>query len=174
MWDFFSTVRHRHSVRHYRTDLPVEEEKLHALLEMASAAPSAGDLQAYHISVVRNSALRAELARLANDQQFLAEAPAILVFCADPQRSAATYGERGANLYALQDATIAATYAQLAAVASGLASTWIGFFDEAAVTSMLRLDAGQRPIAMLAIGYAAELPAETTRRPLLQMVDYHD
>jgi len=42
MWDFFDTVRHRHSVRTFRDDLPVEAEKLHAILEMASAAPSAG------------------------------------------------------------------------------------------------------------------------------------
>ena len=45
MWDFFETVRHRHSVRKYQPDMPVETEKLHAILEMACAAPSAGDLQ---------------------------------------------------------------------------------------------------------------------------------
>ena len=38
MWDFFETVRHRHSVRKYQPDMPVETEKLHAILEMACAA----------------------------------------------------------------------------------------------------------------------------------------
>lgn len=51
---------------------------------------------------------------------FIAEAPVCLVFCADPARSAATFGERGARLYAVQDATIAAAYAQLAIVAAGM------------------------------------------------------
>ena len=46
MWDFFETVRHRHSVRRYQPRMPVEDEKLHAILETACAAPSAGDLQA--------------------------------------------------------------------------------------------------------------------------------
>ena len=28
MWDFFETVRHRHSVRSYQSDLSVEKENL--------------------------------------------------------------------------------------------------------------------------------------------------
>jgi nitroreductase len=32
MWDFFETVRHRHSIRKYQPDMPVEPEKLHAIL----------------------------------------------------------------------------------------------------------------------------------------------
>lgn len=44
MWDFFETVRHRHSIRKYQSDMAVEPEKLYAILEMACAAPSAGDL----------------------------------------------------------------------------------------------------------------------------------
>ena len=55
MWDFFETVRHRHSIRKYQPDMPVETAKLHAILEMACAAPSAGDLQAYRIIVVRDA-----------------------------------------------------------------------------------------------------------------------
>ncbi|MGE3480221.1 MAG: nitroreductase family protein, partial [Gammaproteobacteria bacterium] len=52
MWDFFETVRHRHSVREFRAGGAIEREKLHAVLEAACAAPSAGDLQSYRIYVV--------------------------------------------------------------------------------------------------------------------------
>ena len=71
MWDFFETVRHRHSVRLYQSDMPVEEEKLHAILETACAAPSAGDLQAYKIIVVSKDEERQRLAKAAGDQPFL-------------------------------------------------------------------------------------------------------
>ena len=71
MWDFFETVRHRHSVRRYQADMPVEQEKLHALLEMASAAPSAGDLQSYQIVVVQSAADRAALSEAAEGQAFI-------------------------------------------------------------------------------------------------------
>jgi nitroreductase len=174
MLDFFSTVRYRHSVRRYHTDLPVESEKLHAVLEAACAAPSAGDLQAYRIVVVKSQAERDALRQAANDQSFISDAPVCAIFCADSRRSEERFGERGAHLYALQDATIAAAYAQLAIVATGLGSTWVGYFDEAKVIQLLGLETGVVPVAMLSIGYPAELPEPTTRRLLNDVVTYRD
>jgi nitroreductase len=170
MWDFFATVRHRHSVRRYQANRPVEEEKLHGILEMACAAPSAGDRQAYHIVSVSDPALRSALAAAADNQAFVAEAPVCLVFCTDPEQSAEEYGDRGRDLYALQDTTIAATYAQLAAVAAGLGSAWVGFFSEERVTEILDLDPRYHPVALLTIGYPAELPEPSPRRPMSERV----
>lgn len=170
MWDFFETVRHRHSIRKYQPDMAVESEKLHAILEMACAAPSAGDLQAYQIIVVHSVMERAALAEAAEGQAFIAEAPVCLVFCADPSRSANTFGERGARLYALQDTTIAAAYAQLAIVAAGMGSTWIGYFDEQRVRAALHLAPELMPLALLSLGYPAELPEPSSRRRLDEVV----
>jgi nitroreductase len=174
MWDFFETIRHRHSVRCYQSEATVEKEKLHAILETASSAPSAGDLQAYKIVVVSNAEKRRALAAAAQDQNFIAEAPVCLVFCAEPERSATKYGDRGRNLYAIQDTTIAAAYAQLAVVAAGMASTWVGYFDEEKVRDVIGTDAGLIPVAMLSLGYPAELPEPTQRRRLDEIVDYLD
>ena len=172
MWDFFETVRHRHSVRKYRSDMPIEPEKLHAILEMACAAPSAGDLQSYRIVVVKDAQKRLALSNAAGNQAFIAEAPLCLVFCSEPLRAGLKYGERGRELFAVQDTTIAATYAQLAVVAAGLASTWVGAFDETAVADIVELEAGLKPLALLSVGYAAELPEATSRRPLRDVVSY--
>jgi nitroreductase len=172
MWDFFETVRHRHSVRRYRTDMEVEPQKVHAVLEMACAAPSAGDLQAYRIIVVRDREERNALRAAASDQEFIAQAPVCLVFCADPECSAERFGERGAKLYAVQDATIAAAYAQLAIVAAGMGSTWVGYFDEQAVASILGLEPQLQPVALLSVGYPAELPEPTPRRHMDEVVAY--
>jgi nitroreductase len=174
MWDFFETVRHRHSVRCYQSGRPVEHEKLHAILEMACAAPSAGDLQAYRIIVVSNLDTRQSLQGAAQNQAFIAEAPVCLVFAAEPARSAQKYGERGAKLYALQDTTIAAAYAQLAIVAAGMGSTWVGHFDEKQVAQTLRLADGLIPVALLSLGYPAELPEATPRRRIGDIVDYRE
>lgn len=172
MWDFFETVRHRHSIRKYRPEMPVEQEKLHAILEMACAAPSAGDLQSYHIIVITDAQIRKQLSELAHGQAFIAEAPVSLLFCSEPKRAAKKYGERGEQLYALQDATIAAAYAQLAVVAAGLASTWVGSFDDERVKQTFALAPGLEPVAMLSIGYPAELPEETPRRHISEVVTY--
>jgi nitroreductase len=171
MWDFFETVRHRHSVRRYQADMAVEEEKLHAILETACAAPSAGDLQSYTIHVVREPAARERLrAACPEDHTFVLDAPLSLVFSADGERSAKRFGTRGRALFAVQDATIAAAYAQLAAVAAGLASAWVGRFDAGTMRALLGLADTFEPVAMICVGYPAELPALTPRRRLDEIV----
>ena len=174
MWSFFETVRNRHSVRHYQLDMPVEREKLHAILETACAAPSAGDLQSYQIFVVADKEQRLALQAAVPEHSFVSEAPVCMVFCADGERSAKKFGQRGRDLFAVQDTTIVAAYAQLAAVAAGLASAWVGTFDSDMVRELLSLDRSLEPVAMVSLGYAAELPELTPRRHLDDVVTYID
>jgi nitroreductase len=167
--EFLEVIRSRRSVRAYQAK-PVEEDKLRRILACATAAPSAGNLQAYGIVVVTDGPTRRALARAALDQAFIAQAPVVLVFFQDPGRSALKYGRRGAELYSLQDATIACAYAQLAATALGLGSCWVGAFDEAEVCRLLKAPVGWRPVALLPIGYPAEVPLPVGRRPLAEVV----
>jgi nitroreductase len=167
--DLFETIKTRQSVRAYRNQ-EVEADKLEALLAAVDQAPSAGNLQAYQIYLVRDAKLKQALAKAALDQQFLTQAPLVLVFCADQVRASARYRDRGEQLYSVQDATVAAAYAQLAATALGLATCWVGAFDEAQVTRIMELPRGERPVAMLPIGYADEMPARTPRRELTEIV----
>jgi nitroreductase len=148
----------------------VEDEKLDCILKAANQAPSAGNLQAYEIYLVRDTAVLRALAFAALGQVFVAQAPLALVFCAHPARAASRYGERGKRLYAVQDATIACTYAMLAATALGLATVWIGAFEDNGVLSAVGGPKGQIPVAILPIGYDAEKPARTPRRRLEDLV----
>jgi nitroreductase len=167
--DFFQVIDKRHSMRKY-TDAPVEEEKLQQILTTTNKAPSAGDLQGYEIFVVRKTAQRQALVEAAGGQQFIAEAPVTLVFCANPARSAVWYKKRGVNLYSVQDATIACTFAMLSASALGLASVWVGAFDENSVRIALGIPPDLVPVAMLPVGYAAKEPRITPRRELGDIV----
>jgi nitroreductase len=168
--DFFKIIEERRSMRKY-AGTPVEEEKLNKILEAASRAPSAGNLQAYKIYIIRKLEKRQALVKAAWDQEFLAEAPLVLVFCAEPDRSAVKYGERGATLYTLQDATIACAYSQLAAKALGLDSVWVGAFDEAAVSEIAHIPSTLRPVVMLPIGYAGKEPRSRPRRELRDIIE---
>ena len=169
--EFFDVISARRSVRAYQR-IAVERDKLERILTTANTAPSAGDLQADQIVVVQRAAIRSSLATAAYGQSFLAEAPVVLVFFANPARSAARYGARGESLFSVQDASIATAHAQLAATALGLGACWVGAFDEHRVTQILDAPAKLRPIAMLAIGYAAEQPTPTSRRQLAELVRY--
>jgi nitroreductase len=164
--EFFDVVQRRRSVRAFRP-ADIEAATLERVLETADRAPSAGDLQAYEIVIVRDPERKAALAQAAYEQSFVASAAVVLVFCANPGRSRPKYGRRGAELYCVQDATIAAAYAQLAATALGLASAWVGAFDEAAVAGIV---GGLKPVCIMPIGSPAEEPAPTPRRPLHELV----
>lgn len=167
--EFFEVVRSRHSIRAF-TAKPVEAEKLQVILETANRAPSAGNLQAYEIYAVTRRTILNALARAALDQEFVAQAPLALVFCAHPACSARRYGQRGVTLYCIQDATIACAYAQLAATALGLASVWVGAFDEDEVRKAIGAAAALLPVAILPVGYAGEKPEATSRRSLKSQV----
>jgi nitroreductase len=89
---------------------------------------------------------------------------------ADPPASARTYGERGATLYSVQDATIACHHAHLAAASLGLGSVWVGAFSPAQVAKALALPKDLVPVALLPVGYPAEAPAATPRKPLGELL----
>jgi nitroreductase len=126
-------------------------------------------LQAYEIFLVRDERKKEALADAALGQEFVAEAPVVLVFCANPSRSARRYGSRGRDLYSIQDATIACTFAMLAATSLGLGSCWVGAFDDEEVKRILGIK-DLKPIAILPIGYPAQRPFPTSRRSLKDLV----
>jgi len=167
---FFDVVRARRSIRKF-TPRPVTKAQVRQVLQAASQAPSAGNLQAYQVYAVRDPQVRKRLDAASGSQGPVAQAPVVLVFCAVPVRSAARYGAKGEQLFCIQDATIACAYAQLAATALGLASVWIGAVQEPEVVrEALHLDSDLWPVAFLPIGYPAESPEATPRRRLSDVV----
>lgn len=159
--EFFQLVASRSSVRSY-SGQQVEQREVDFILRCASTAPSAGNREAWDVVVVTDKETRIDLADAALHQDHVADAPLILVVCANYTRSMSRYGERGI-LYAVQDATIACTYMMLAAHAIGLHTCWTGAFNEEEVRGLLALPVHVRPIALLAVG-RGHLPTERTGR----------
>jgi len=168
--EFFELLKKRRSIRAFKNK-EVEKEKITKILEAANSAPSAGNEQAYRIFVVKDNEKMKKLAKAAFNQNFIAEAPVVLVFCSNPEEGEIYYGERGRDLYSLQDATIAATFAMLACYELGLATCWIGAFDEEEVKEILKVK-NLRPIALFPIGYPAEKPIKTKRKSLEELVKF--
>ncbi len=169
--EFFEVLEKRHSIRVF-SGQPVEAKKQAMILEAANRAPSAGNLQGYEIYAVMQPEIKARLCAAGGGDAFISQADMVLVFCTNPGRSGPRYGERGRELYAVQDATIACTYAQLAVTALGLGSVWVGAFDEDAVRRAIGIGQDLRPVAMLPIGYPAEEPKIRGRRSLDDLVHY--
>lgn len=167
--EFLELCRRRHSIRKFTAE-PIPEGALQQILEAVQRAPSAGNLQAYEIVIVKEPQTKQMLASAAFGQGFVADAQVVLVFFALPQTSAKVYGDRGAMLYAIQDATIACTYAMLAATSLNLATTWVGAFSDKEVKAAIGVGVRHVPVALLPLGYAGEKPYRTNRRPFQDIV----
>ncbi len=165
--DIMQVIKKRVSVRRFRPD-PVPRELIMQLLEAAIWAPNAGNIQPWQFYVVTREDCRRCLATAALRQEFIASAPLTIVVCAEPERSARHYGDRGRYLYCLQDTAAAAQNILLAATALGLGTCWVGAFDEEQVRGCLNLPAHLRPVAIIPVGYPAD---ETTRRTQRRSVE---
>ena len=168
--DFWNVVDQRHSVRAFDPAAEVSPEAIERLLQAAIRSPSAGNRQPWHFYVVRDAAVRQGLAAAAYGQNFVAQAPVAIVVCADAEQSAGRYGDRGRELYCLQDTAAATAHILLAAVALGLGGCWVGAFDERQAAHVLDLPVRHRPVAILPIGKPAGSASGGTGRHSLEMV----
>jgi len=169
--EFFRVIFSRRSCREFLSD-PLDQKTIEKLLEAMRRAPSAGNLQPWHFYVISSDRLKKELARAAYGQDFIAEAPLVIVICALPQRSASYYGERGRTLYCIQDTAAVVENLLLAAEALGLGACWVGAFDEREAVHLLGLPADRRPVAIVPVGRPSDHPRLTSRKPLSEIVTY--
>lgn len=161
----------RRSCRHFLSE-PLREGDLELLLEAMRQAPSAGNRQPWFIYVVTNRAIKERLAQAAFDQSFLVQAPVVFVVCAEPERSAARYRDRGRNLYCLQDTAAMVENLLIAATALGYGSCWIGAFDEEAARAVLNIPRRLRPVAIVPIGPGIRSEHPPARRPLSEITTF--
>lgn len=159
--DLIEAIRDRRSIRSYKNK-EVEEEKIKKIIKCGQMAPSAGNLQARDFIVVSKSKNKKEIAEAAS-QDSIREASVVIVVCANKKRSASRYGERGRTLYAIQDADAATQNMLLTIHSIGLASCWIGAFDEEKVKKTLNIPNEVRPITILPIGYPDKKPTAPSR-----------
>ncbi len=163
--EFDVLVKKRHMVRAFKSK-PVEEEKIEKILKNAHQAPSAGFLQPQEFVLVRDQKVKEKLVRAALDQEFIADAPVVIVTCADTKRSASRYGRRGIERYSIIDAAYASLLILLTAVNEGLGACFVGAFYDEEVSKVLRLPQGVIPIGIIPIGYSAQGPERYPRIPL--------
>lgn len=160
--ELFEAIRGRRSVRSYRRD-EVPEQDLKEILKAAICAPSAGNLQSWEFVVIREDSGKAALAEAAYGQDFIVEAPIVIVVCANTARSARRYHTRGVSLYSIQDTAAAIQNMLLASYALGYGSCWMGAFDENQAARIIQAPPEVRPVAIIPIGRPAESPDQTSR-----------
>jgi len=154
--DLYETIQKRYSCRNY-TAKKIETEKLDRVLEAARLAPSAKNLQDWRFIVVTDDLKREQIAIAANEQMFIASAPAIIVGCSNTD-----YSMRCGQKIGPIDVAIAMEHIALAATAEGLATCWVGSFHTEKVRKILDIPQKIEIVELMPIGYASD---EKTQRP---------
>jgi len=157
----FEAIATRRSIRKFTSqDIPMEI--LGIILDAGRYAPSAGNVQNWKFIIVKNKDNRQRIAEASMQQMWIAEAPVIVVVCAEIEKIRQFYGIRGERLYAIQNCAASIENMLLTAHALGLASTWIGAFDETMLRRAANIPEDVRPQAILPFGYPDEVvPAPT-------------
>jgi nitroreductase len=166
--DVYKAIAVRKSVRAFE-DRDVPENVLLRLLEAARLAPSASNRQEWRFVVVRDSENRKKLAQAAYAQEFIGEAPVILVCCAETDGHVMACGQL---CYPI-DVAIAIDHLALCAVAEGLGTCWIGAFDEDEVKKIIGIPPQVRVVELLPIGYPKNpAPVKKSRLPIKKIVKH--
>jgi len=164
--DLFAVMAKRRSTRKF-SDKPVETTKIDKIIAAADTAPTAGNYQGFEIFYLRSPEKKKLLVKACNNQPYV-NSPVVLIFCKNPARLKFDFPDYVLKKFAIQDATLAAGYSQLAAQALGLSSIWIGMFDEQKVMDIIETDLV--PSSVLCIGYPKQTKFPKPRRNLKDLV----
>lgn len=190
MNDTIKQLYARKSVRVFE-DKEISKEDKDLILEAATMAPTAGNQQLYTILDITDQNLKDRLAITCDNQPFIAKSKMVLIFCADCQKWYDGFKEAGCDprkpgvgdfVLAINDATIAAQNAVVAAESLGIGSCYIGDIMENCEIhrEMLHLPTYVFPTVMLVFGYPTkqqmerQKPERAHMKYIVHENGYHD
>ncbi|MCQ2350324.1 MAG: nitroreductase family protein [Paludibacteraceae bacterium] len=155
MNSFYELAKYRRSIRKYQP-IPVEQEKVDSILRTALMSPASKRTNGWEFIVVDNRELLEKMSQCRPaGSQFVANAPMAIVVCADPEKSDVWF----------EDASIAATFIQLAAADLGLGSCWVQVYNrmynettpaEDYLKQLLNIPQGLHVLNIVTLGYKDE------------------
>lgn len=172
--DYDEVIAGRRSIRSY-LDRDVDDDAITLLLSYGHQAPSAGNLHPWEFIVVRDPAQRRRVVDTTfrgNDfdgtahQEWLMEAPVLIVVAANRAKSAARYGEKAIKSLVYLDCSACVENILLGAVNLGLASCYISGFREPELRAVLGLPDTHEVIAFLPVGFGANEGQLRPKTPL--------
>ncbi|MBW2970587.1 nitroreductase family protein [Candidatus Woesearchaeota archaeon] len=170
--EVLEAIQNRRSVRKYM-NVPVEWEKIGRVVDAGRIAPSAGNVQDRRFIVVVDEGVRKKLADAALHQNWMVQAPVHIAICSFVDKIKRMYGIRGERLYSIQNAAASAMQMMLAAESMGLATCWVGAFEENMVQRALGCPDEVRVSVILTLGYADEKPKAPARFTIEHVTNFN-
>lgn len=151
--ELLDIIQKRFSCRKF-DNRPVEQEKLDSLLKAAISAPTAKNLQPFHIWVIRSE----DAIKKVNETTPCGFGAKLMLVIGGDKKDAFVRPFDGRNFEDV-DACIVATHILLETEALGLGTTWVGFFDEPKLKELFPEMRDYDLIAIFPIGYPAAEPS---------------
>lgn len=148
---FLQLAKNRFSVRYY-AKTPVEQEKIDAILEAARVAPTAKNLQPFHIYVLKS---KEAIAKINGLTRCAYEAPVVFIVCYDKSKAWTSPFDESDNS-GVMDTSIVGTHMMMEASEQGLGSCWVKFFDPKQVAAAFDIPSSLVPSFLLDVGYPAK------------------
>ncbi len=168
MGDILEVIKSRRNVAQFLPKF-VSWENISRVLDAGRHAPSCGNLQNWKFIVIIQPEKKQELAAACYDQYEIVAAFALIAVCAEPEKAERYYGEKG-KFYTAQNCAAAVQNMLLEAHSLGLATRWVGAFDEDKVNSLLNVPEDVEVHTIVALGYAKEVPSKPPKYPLESLV----
>lgn len=155
----------RRSIRKF-SDRPVDWNILYDIAEGAMNAPCAGNVQNYKIILVEDKNMKSELGKLAFQQYWLSDAPAVMVVTRDNYHLCELYPNEG-KTYAIQNTAAMIENILMIAHFYGLGACWVEAYDNEVLKEHLGIPGELTVDAIIPIGYPLENPS-VTKDPMMQ------
>lgn len=175
--ELFDVIKTRRSIRKYRTD-PVSDGDINAILDAARLAPSWKNNQCWRFIVVRDSAIKENLASTIimpnKGAAALRQAPVAIVACAELGLSGIKEGKNETDKgdWFMFDVALAMQNLVLAAWARGLGTVHIGLFDAKKAAAILDVPPGYCVVEITPLGYPDESPEPRPRKTPEEIIFY--
>lgn len=168
--DFLEVVKNRFSCKKF-SEKSISKDVIEKILEQGRLAPTAKNLQEYHIYVLQS---QKSISLIDEISPCRYGAPAVLVVTFDKTK-VYVYSDGKGNS-GMEDASIVATHLCLAATNFGVDNCWINNFNREKLHSLLNLPENEEILMLLDLGYKDEnfkpLPNHSSRKPLTETVTW--
>ncbi len=168
--DFTTVIKERFSCKKFNGK-QITQEQLQEILEAGQAAPTAKNLQEWHIYVAQK---KESLAIIDEHTPCRYNAPTVLVVAYNKENVFSYPGGKASS--GAEDASIVATHLMLAAYNAKVDSCWLNNFDPEKLAEALKLPENEEILMLLDLGYAGDegkpLPNHFSRKSLSETVSY--
>ena len=166
--DILDTLLSRRTVKDFLPKF-ISWENISRILDAGRHAPSSGNLQNWKFVLVYEPNQKQMLAECTYEQLEIVSAHTLIIVCGEPEKAERYYGAKGKQ-FTTQNCAAAVENMLLEAHSLGLGTRWIGAFDEAAVKVLLDVPEEATVEAIVAVGYAKDVPSKPSKYPLETLV----